>query len=194
MALYDDLVDAVAIHVSPCPESAIYDATRHIVRDFCKETRIWTYDCEDKRITVEDDPFMSLNIPEDSTIIHLWGINGRCGVYGEDSLNYYLSPPDKLMFNKPERMVGKRIQPLVSLMPTLSSGEYPDFILEYYSEGLISGIVSYLQMQPHREWSQPNMAAPHDSRYRAAIDEAINMRNNGLNLSKVNRRIKPTFM
>ncbi|WP_151721062.1 hypothetical protein [Acinetobacter ursingii] len=194
MALYDDLVDMVAIHVSPCPESAIYDATRHVVRDLCKETRIWTYDCQDKRITAEDDPVISLNIPEGSTIIHLWGINGRCGVYGEDSLDYYLSPPDKLMFNKPDRMVGKLVQPLVSLMPSMSSGEYPDFIMEYFSEGLISGIVSYLQMQPYRAWSQPNAAAPHQEKYQQTIKDAIQMRNNGLNISKVNRRIKPTFM
>lgn len=193
MALLDSLVDAVAIHVSPCPEPAILDATSHIVRDFCKESRIWIHDCE-KKLIAEDDQSMLLTKPVNSTIVHIWGINGRCGVYAEDSLEYYLSPPDQLQFNQPERMTGKLIKPLVSLMPSMSSTEYPDFIMEYFAEGLVSGIVAYLQMQPYRAWSQPNAAAPHQESYLNAIKQAKCMRDNGLGLSKVNKRVKPSYL
>lgn len=193
MALYDDLVDAVAIHVAPCPETAIYDATRHVVRDFCKESRIWVFDCDQVILNDASQSVVLLDIPEESTVIHVWGIEGRCGVYSEDSHHYFFNAPNKLQFNQPQSK-DKSIFPLVSLMPSMKSSQYPDFINEYFCEGLISGVVSYLQLQPYREWSQPNAAAPHHEKYQNAIAAAKCMRDNGLNISKVNKRVKPIYM
>ena len=190
MALYDELVNMVAIHVSPCPEVAIYDATRHVVREFCRESRVWVHECE-ALSHVDVGAKVELTIPEDSVIIYIWGINGRCGVYGDDSLNYFVMPPNFLMLNHPQR---NEVKPLVSLMPSIESTEYPDFIKEYFCEGLVSGVVSYLQMQPDRAWSQPNMAVPHQLQYEHVLNQAKQMRDNGLNISPVNRRIRPTYM
>lgn len=190
MAKHEDLVSRVAIHVSPCPEQAILDALRHTVRDFCKKTKGWVYDVP----ALEPNQDMlgyALSIPDESVAIHLWGIEGRKGRY-QDSTDYYLSFPNQLNFNT--KAPSKLIQPLISLMPTSSSNEYPDYISEYFDDVLISGAVGYLQMQPYREWSQPNAAGAHIQMYEQGIAQAKRLRDEGLNISKARGRVKPQYI
>lgn len=192
MASYEKLADSVSIHISPCPEAAIMDATRHVIREFCKETKLWVHDCP-KGVPelIDQFPVLNLEIPDQTTIIHLWGVKGRIGVYQDDSQDYYLTQQNILVFNSPKQY---EVSPLVSLMPSMDSNSYPDFIYEYFSDGIVSGIVAYLQMQPHREWSQPNAAGIHLERYQQTLFNAKQMRDRGLNISKTVDRVRPCYM
>lgn len=191
MAEYESLVEKVAIHVSPCPEPAILDALKNTVRDFCKKTKGWVFDVPE--VLLDPDVMnYELDIPDQSTVIHVWGVYGRTGRYSETA-DYYLSFPNTLVFNErvPQR---SSLKPLVSLMPGLASSEFPDYLAEYFSDYLVSGAVAYLQMQPFRDWSQPNAAEIHLQKYAAGIHEAERLRDQGLNLSKATGRVRPQYI
>lgn len=190
MAKYEDLVQKVAIHLSPCPEQAIIDAIRVTARDFCKETLVWVYDVPE--ITaVPDQLSYALDVPELSNVVRIWGVDGRTGSYTDDK-TYYLTHPNIINFNdKPKR---DSLKPIVSLMPSAASDEIPDFIVEYFETHIVSGAVAHLQMQPFRDWSEPNAAQAHLFKYQVGLQDAKNMRDNGLGLSKVKGRVKPQYI
>lgn len=190
MAEYESLVEKVAIHVSPCPEQAIMDALKHIVRDFCQQTKSWVHDVPVIQGEVDTLSY-AMQIPEQSVAIHIWGVDGRQGCY-QVSTDYYLGFPNQLNFNS--KAPSKPIKPLISLMPSSQSDEYPDYIAEYFADCLISGAVGYLQMQPFREWSQPNAAGAHMQMYEQGIARAKRQRDEGLNLSKATGRVRPQYI
>lgn len=191
MVEYSELVNGVSIHVSNCPERAIVDALRHVVRDFCKRTKTWIYDSPE--LIIEEGKLeYALTLPVESAVFHLWGIDGRSGSYGALQ-NVYLSSPDKLIFTKPPSS-SKSIKPLLSLIPSVKSTEFPSHIRETYEEYLISGAVAYLQVQPFREWSLPNAAQVHQISYEKGIIEAVHLRDNGLNMSKARSRVRAQYI
>ena len=190
MAKHEDLSSRVAIHVSPCPEQAIMDALKHIVRDFCQQTKSWVHDVPTIQGEVDILSY-AMQIPEGSVAVHIWGIEGRQGRY-ELSTDYYLGFPNLINFNS--KAPSKPIKPLISLMPSSSTDEYPDYLAEYFSADLVSGAVAYLQMQPFREWSQPNAAGAHQQLYEQGIAQAKRKRDEGLNISQAKRRVRPQYI
>lgn len=192
MARYEDLVPSVAIHVSPCPEQAIIDAVKHVVRNFCKETKGWVFDVPAIPVDANNIGLdFALDVPDSTTVIYIWGVNGRNGQYG-DSDNYSFTHPNLLSFKKPP--VSMEIKPIVSLMPSRTSEEYPDYLDEYFDKVLVSGAVAYLQMQPFRAWSQPNAAGVHQQQYLEGIAVAKSMRDSGLNIAKIKRRVRAQYI
>ena len=190
MAKHEDLSSLVAIHVSPCPEQAIMDALRHVVRDFCKKTKGWIYEAPALNGEPDTSNYEML-IPEKSVAIHIWGIDGRKGQY-QDSSDYYLAFPNQLNFNN--KAPSKQIQPLISLMPSSNSDEYPDYLAEYFDDHIVSGAVAYLQMQPFREWSQPNASQVHQNKYEQGIIEAKRLRDEGLGISRARSRVRAQYI
>lgn len=190
MAGYDDLVPKVAIHVSPCPEQAIKDALRHVLRDFCKQSRGWIFDVP-AFLPSDDVLSYPLEVPENAVVVHIWGIEGRTGQYKPDT-DYYITHPNQLNFNKPPSY--KEVKALVSLMPGVNSQDFPDYLMEYFEDYLIAGAVAYLQLQPFRAWSQPNAAEYHQMKYQQGIKEAQRKRDEGLNLSQARRRVRAHYI
>lgn len=191
MATYDDLVPGVAIHISPCPEKVLIDAIKSAVRDFCKRTKLWVYDCPE----FESDEIQSiyeLNLPLNTRVVNVWGLEGRTGEY-KDKTDYFIDADGRLRFNKPIG-VKKIIKPLVSLMPGLKSTEFPDYFIDYFSEHIISKAVADLQVQPFRAWSQPSAAVIHLQMYDMGIIEAKRFRDDGLNKSKARTRVRPNYL
>lgn len=191
MVEYSELVNGVSIHVSNCPERAIVDALRHVVRDFCKRTKAWIYDSPE--LVVEDGKLIyELTLPIDSAVFHLWGLDGRSGRYTELQ-NVYLDPPINLVFTS-QPSSSKAIKPLLSLMPSVKSTEFPSHIRETYEEHLISGAVAYLQIQPFREWSLPNASQVHQNKYEQGIIEAKRLRDEGLGISRARSRVRAQYI
>ena len=190
MIEYSDLVNGVAIHVSPCPEIVIVDSIRHVVRDFCKRTKAWVYDSPE--IHIEPDQLSyQLTLPENSAVFHLWGLNGRNGNY-QTLQDVYLSS-DMLVFTK-QPSTSKSFKPLLSLMPTVKSTSFPAQIRELFEEHLIAGTVAHLQLQPFREWSQPNAAQIHAIKYEQGILEANRLRDEGLNIQRSRNRTRAQYL
>lgn len=191
MAKYDDLIDQVAIHVSPCPENAIIDALRRTVRDFCKKTKLWVYDHEEIAITANQKEF-NLNLPEETTALYVWGMNGRSGTYSQSD-DYYLTFDNRIVFNRPYSH-NKALNPLLSLMPSAKSETFSDLIYEYCQDTILAGAVAFLQGQPYRAWSQPNMVGYHTEIYERGVKDAIRMRDDGLNKSRTHYRVKQHYV
>lgn len=191
MANYDDLVSRVAIHVSPCPEKVILDAVREVVRDFCMKTKGWVHDCP----AIEVDPTQTiydLDVPEGSATFHIWSLEGRTGQYKAND-DYFINLDGKLQFNEAVRS-SKTIKPLVSLIPTGKSEGFPDYIVNFFEETIVSGAVAELQQQPFRDWSQPNAVGIHLQKYEQGLAQAQRFRDEGLNKSKVRNRVKPHYI
>ena len=191
MAKYEDLVDQVAIHVSPCPENAIIDALRRTVRLFCTDTKLWVYDHNKVEISINQKEF-ELILPVDTTAFFIWGMDGRSGKY-KQSDNYYLTFDNRVVFNKPYS-INKELNPLLSLIPSVKSSTFSDVIFEYCQDTIIAGAVAYLQGQPYRAWSLPNAVGYHQEIYDLGVKKAIKMRDDGLNKSRTNNRVKPHFI
>lgn len=190
MAKYEDLVHKVAIHVSPCPENAIIDALQRTVRRFCMDTKIWVYDHKEIQLTANTSE-IELVLPENTTATYVWGLNGRNGSYSQSD-DYYLTFDNRIVFNK-QYQTEKAVKPLLSLMPSANSDSFSDLVNEYCQDTIIAGAVAYLQEQPFREWSQPNAVAIHESIFQKGIQDAIQMRDNGLNMSRSYHRVRPSF-
>jgi len=191
MAEYDDLVSRVAIHVSPCPEKVILDAVRDVVRDFCIKTKGWIYDCPAINIDSTKDVY-DLSVPEGSSPFYIWSLEGRTGRYN-DSDDYFINLDGKLQFNGAVRY-SKAIKPLVSLIPTKSASGFPDYIVNFFEETIVSGAVAELQQQPFRDWSEPNAVGIHLQKYELGLTEARRFRDEGLNKSKARSRVKAHYM
>ena len=190
MALYEDLVQKVAIHLSPCPEMIILDAIKQTVINFCTQTQGWVFDAP--TIAPEDGVLTyQLDTPANTAIIKIWSLEGRTGQYQEDQ-NYYIGYPNLLNFHVTPSAF--EIKPVLSLIPTLTSTEFPDYLMNYFYEYLVSGAVAMLQLMPFREWSQPNAAEYHSSKYQVGIHEALKMRDNGLNKAKTRNRVRAQYI
>lgn len=190
MVEYSELVQGVAIHLSQCPERVIVDALRHVVRDFCKRTKVWVYENPNIEI-LEGQLSYALTLPDQSAVFHVWGLNGRDGSYSQ--LQYVYLDSANLAFTK-QPSTSKVFKPLLSLIPTVKSTEFPSHIHETYEEYLISGAVAYLQMQPFRDWSLPNASQIHQSKYEFGIVEANRLRDEGLGISKARGRVRPQYI
>ena len=191
MAKYEDLVSQVAIHVSPCPENAIIDALRRTVRDFCKKTKIWLHDHAEIQLT-SNEKEIELALPIGTVALYVWGMDGRTGQYVQSD-DYYLTSDNKIAFNKPYTTT-KTLKPLLSLMPSAKGDDFSDLIYEYFQDAIIAGAVAYLQGQPFRAWSQPNAVDYHQSKYEEGKSEAVRMRDDGLNKSRTQHRVRPHYL
>lgn len=191
MAKYEDLVDQVAIHVSPCPEPAIIDALRRTVREFCEETRILVHDHEDVAV-IANQSEIKLVLPEETTALYVWGMDGRTGTYNQSD-DYYLTFDNRIVFNK-QNGINKTLKPLLSLMPSVKSTIFSDMIMEYFQDTIIAGAVAYLQGQPHRAWSQPNAVGYHLEKYKEGIAKGIKKRDDGLNKSRSRHKVRPHYI
>lgn len=188
---YSELANGVAIHISNCPERVIVDAIRHVVRDFCKKTKAWIYDHVALEIE-EGELVYELVLPEESAVFHLWGLDGRSGSYAVLQ-NVYIESPNSLVFTK-QPSTSKTFKPMLSLIPSVKSTEFPSYIHEIYEEHLISGAIAYLQMQPFRDWSLPNASQVHQIKYEQGIIEAKRLRDEGLGISRSRGRVRPQYI
>lgn len=203
MAAYADWVEAASIHLDQCPRVAVLHAIKQCVIEFCMRSKVWTFEHDDIAFNPDDPRYTLDRLPVDSTICHVWSLNGRnycCTPDEMQRFNYEYPNAIILAVDRDERTGAVRdiepsvLKPFVSLKPMQKSLDCPDFIADDYFEVILNGAVAYLQMQPSKKWSSPNTAAFYQSEFLSGIDRAIKRMNEGFNRMKPTNQTKPHYL
>ena len=142
------------------PRVAIIDPPRHVAIEFCRRTGCW----------VES---MTLDSPAHESVLQadLPLLQSRiCRTLHRPPRRTVPSPSGTCRPTAPSFRTKplNRRHPLylrVNLAPSTQSLDGPEVLFEDWADAIVSGVVARLQMQPGREWSQPNMAAVHQQRF-----------------------------
>lgn len=166
MRPYSDLVDQVSIHLEHCPRVAIIDSLRHVAIEFCRRTGCWV-----ESLTLEspaNEAVLQADLPLQSRICRTLQLSAE-----KDSAHAIgdVQTDGTIVLDEPFT-TDTTLYLRVSLAPSTQSLDAPEVLFEDWADAMVSGAVARLQMQPGREWSQPNMAAAHQQRFEQGIDEA----------------------
>ena len=194
MAAYAEWVDGVLIHTASAPRPAVLHAIKQAVIEFCDQSRAWMYEHPQIDLVDGESHYQLADQPTESTICYVWSMRGRKGYCcnERDNPRYHYESPDLIVIDD-EKPLEKTITPLVSLKPRQNSLECPDFIYDHYFEAIQKGAVAYLQMQPERSWSNPNVAQIHQAEYERWIARAKDQVNQGFGKAKPKNTVKPHY-
>lgn len=173
----DRLMDNVRIKAPGALDGVIQMETFNCLDEFFKNSNIWQ----------EDVPFpvLSTNVVGDTVdIIATEGqINRLMYVWNADHSQRPMSMPvpGTLMFTSPPNNAGTwnaRVA-LTVQDPIPKSGRLegipraPDWVLQKYRDGIVSGVLSRLMQQPAKPYSNPRMAIVHQRIYKNAESAAV---------------------
>lgn len=186
---FSDLVADVLIEAPGCPEPIAISTLRRTAIKFCRESHVWVEQINDL-YPVNDVTKYKVTPPDDTQIIAIASMVHHKGE-SEFKVKYWplVNPLGYLSFPAVPELDQGPIRIKVVLAPTNTANEMPDAIGEDYREGLIHGAVAKLVMMPGKDWSNPQMAAYHQSLYDEQKREAKFRRNNGN--TEVNLRVSP---
>lgn len=206
MVSLDEFVDGVSVHLgnsdaSGVPRLAIEFAARQTVKRFCDESLSYivsAFDVSDidsaRQPTLADiemsrvDRRCELTLPASTHIIKVWRLSGECDArLGRDFTYDY---PNVVSLShkhiKAENVV-------VSLSINQDATLCPAFIFNQYYDGILSGIIAYLQAMPNREWAMPNFAENHEAKFYQSIIKARQSVDNGFRKAPSRQEIPPKF-
>ena len=187
MTPYGAMIDAVSVHLPMCPRTAVLDALRQITIRFCRETELWTYPIADQVIPA-DDTMILLDLPIGSVISRVLEMS----LDDERIDNYNLKPDGTITLFDPVNR-DRTLRGYVVLMPDQQGMDCPDGVYLYWKDVIVAGAVAYLQGQPGREWSQPNMASMHWQLFESGLQQAISRVGSSIDTPQRTRRTKPHY-
>ncbi|WP_201595320.1 hypothetical protein [Psychrobacter vallis] len=184
MIQLDEFVDGVSIHLgnagtSTVPRIAIIFAARQVVKQFCDESLSYivhafdpTDDKNTERQPTSTSIYMSridkqcrLALPRNTHIIKVWQL-ADCTCQPNDELDVIYDYPNMVNLYDNHADTSNVV---VSLSVDQHALECPDYIFHQYYDGILSGIIAYLQAMPNREWAMPNFAENHQQKFMQAI-------------------------
>lgn len=202
MAEYAQFIDGVSFHLYECPRPIILNAIKSSVMQFCNDSRIWIYDCQEFQVTNDQNRYI-LNIPNDATICYIHSVYGRDNrkehaggnnrSYRRQPYLYHLESPNQLVIDEPQ-IETTILKPVVSLKPLQDALDCADILFDSYYETIVSGAVYRLMMQSSASWSNPNLAAMHMQIFQDGISRAVKAINDGIGLTEPNYRTTPSYL
>lgn len=196
MARFDQLVRDTRSSMPEAPQPEIERYARRVVVDFCKSSRVWR-----EPVSIELEQGQSsypVRIrPEGriDQILHAVFVNdrgvrfvlrqmpiGQIEVPGrepkEGSPRYFGLTVDGFRLfpdvggSATDPSVNPRVELFVVAVPNRSASQFPDFILERWYEGLVSGVIYMMARLPAKPWSSGELAREHQREYHQAITNA----------------------
>ena len=208
MIQLDEFVDGVSIHLgnagtSSVPRVAIIFAARQAVKKFCDDSLSYivnafdpTHEDNHSRAPSSNNVYMSrieqqcrLSLPRNTHIIKVWQLSD-CACQPDDELDVIYNYPNVVNLYKKDTDSSNVV---VSLSIDQHALECPDYIFHQYYDGILSGIIAYLQAMPNREWAMPNFAENHQIKFDQSIELARNAVNKGFRKRQAPNSIPANF-
>jgi hypothetical protein len=173
-----DFYKYVAPDVRGVPTPTVEDTAEDVIIDFCQKTSLYRQWLEDQILVLVDDEDVELDLPEDTAIVEVMGIQevDDSGDYGDfiDPDTYMFSNQGdtlKIIFNDPsDREYDARVR--VALRPTIGFTVVPDWIWEDWRDVIAEGIKYRLLSMRSKSWYAPTEAAFHLGLYSQGIRKA----------------------
>lgn len=199
MAELAQFEDSVTFHVKTCPRPIILSALKTVIMDFCKQSRIWVFDCDEITTTATDNKYQ-LNIPTDAAICYVHSFNGRheihpCNTRSQrrDLPLYHLQHPDTLVLDRKNLKPDLKYNLVVSLMPRQDALDCADIIYDKYKSTIVAGAVALLQLQPDTTWANAASAASQYALFAQGVADAQQDLKDGLELAAPDYRTTPYY-
>ncbi len=208
MIQLDEFVDGVSIHLgnagtSSVPRIAIIFAARQAVKQFCDESLSYIVSAFDpladenidRQPTVNTiymnrlDKECQLTLPRNTHIIKVWQLTDKTCQQSDELYLIYDYPNTVSLYD--EHTDADNV--VVSLSINQLALECPDYVFHQYYDGILSGIIAYLQAMPNREWAMPNFADNHQAKFKQAIKKARLAVDMGFRKRQAPNEIPPNF-
>lgn len=208
MVQLDEFVNGVSVHLgnagaSSVPRVAIVFAARQAVKQFCDESFSYIVNAfdptDDKNIDrhpTSTSIYMSriekecrLTLPRNTHIVKVWQL-ADCACQPNDELDSIYDYPNVINLYDNH---ADTTNVIVSLSINQHALDCPDYIFHQYYDGILSGIIAYLQAMPNREWAMPNFAENHQQKFMQTIEKAKRAVDNGFRKRRAPTSIPATF-
>lgn len=173
------LLDDAKVNLPGALDDAILAELFRVVRDFTNDTNVWTmvleFDVQPTERSIAEDPdayIYQLSPPTGSRCRRLLGVvDGKghlvsAGMPRPNFIQLTSSPVGEEVY-KAEVTLGVTD-------PVTRSGEpvVPDWVVEEYSDGILSGLLSRMMAQPAKPYSSITLATYHAGVFKSAIGTA----------------------
>lgn len=208
MIQLDEFVDGVSIHLgnagaSSVPRIAVVFAAKQAVKKFCDDSLSYivnAFDPTDERnINRAPSPtslYMNrmerqcrLSLPRNTHIVKVWQLSDHA-CQPNDELAATYDYPNIINLDDEHTNIGNVV---ISLSINQHALECPDYIFHQYYDGILSGIIAYLQAMPNREWAMPNFAESHQRKFEQSIALARQAVNKGFRKRQAPASIPANF-
>lgn len=172
----DRLMNNARNYLPGATDTAIQLELFNVLNEFFQDSNIWTEDIE-FTVTAGDDPADTTYYIEAESVA---SINRLIGIVdsNDNPVGGTMAVPGEIVLdNEPGQ--NDTYTATVALTvndPTARDGypEYPQWILNKYSLGLISGVVGRMMAQPAKPFTNAQLASFHYKQFRAAVSLASN--------------------
>jgi len=200
-SLYSVWLPSILVDVPTCSIDMVNESVRDVVIDFCKRTKVLRVDA-DPFYTVIGDSSYTLTPPTDTQIIDVLTLKYNDSVMIKPQLREELdrrSPnwqtlegtPNSFLSTRPGEIVFDRIpqevvvvRPFVAVKPSQTSQGVDEFIFEEFKKDIKHGVLAFLFSQPNKAYSNPALAAYHESAFERSIMSATRKSQAGYNSKK----------
>lgn len=202
----DEFVNGISVHLgnsdsSKVPQIAIEFAARQTVKRFCDDSLSYIVSAFDaSKIDHNRQPLLSdiemtqsggrceLTLPANTHIIKVWRVQGYHDWCDAAGRNYVYDYPNVVRLDR-----GEAEHMTVALSLNQDATECPDYIYHQYYDGILSGMIAYLQAMPNREWAMPNFAENHEMKFQQAVLHAKQAVAKGFRKRQASTSIPPSF-
>ena len=168
-----DLLPLLTIEAGGADQKFLKEALRLAGREFCRETEMWREIVS--FLTVVDVANYTISTPLQTA----WAKTDLYRVYyveqediALDSTDYTLSVAGVLTFDPAPGATGDTVEAYCIVLPRRGCSNYPTWLLEQWTEGIIAGALWRLFSAKNRPWSDPDMAQQKYEEYRRIVGMA----------------------
>mgnify|MGYP006141050507 CR=1 FL=1 len=169
MAVLDDLLPDLAVHISQVPAFIARPMLRQAVQTFCQESFFWQLEQD---IVLTGAPRYELTIPEGLLVagIVAAALDGRELRQGFD---YELSGDEKAVVPLKTLAVGSTLRLAVAVKPARKSELVDDNLLEHYAMPIAEGAAAKLGANEGRAWAlSKGQIVAYERNFKAAYQDA----------------------
>jgi len=185
MVSWRDFIPQVQHAVAGCPMSSMVNAVREAAIEFCAESKVWTMDSMPTTILAGESSY-SLDPPDNADLasverVRLLGADLRPNSTFEwdekrdesgAPRDYMVTEPLVVhLWPTPDATNPSAMKVKVALQPSSTSSQGPAFLLARYKEGIVAGALSKLMLIPDKTWTNPQLAAVNDAKFRNKIND-----------------------
>lgn len=169
MAVLDDLLPDLAVHISQVPAFVARRALRQAVQDFCQQSYYWQLTQD---ITLTTEARYDLLLPDGLLVagIVAAALNGQPLRQGFD---YELSADEKAVVVLKTKPAGYMLSLAIAVKPARKSELVDDNLLEHYAVPIAAGAAAMLGANEAQAWVlSKGQVAMHQRAFEAAYQEA----------------------
>lgn len=170
MAVLDDLLPDLAVHISQVPAFVARRSLRQAVQDFCQQSYFWQIE---QSIELTGAERYELDIPEGLLVAGIVA-GARDGHEVRQGFDYELSADEKAVIPLKVMPAGSMLKLAIAVKPSRKSELLDDNLLEHFGDAIAAGAAAMLGANEAQAWAlSKGQLAAHQRTFNAAYQEAL---------------------